>query len=293
MGTLQQFLGLMDYEQVRTGFVGPGYEDPTVKIHWPGKLYGPIMTDRSGGSSCYWLVVNNYYSWFLNSHEKGERGTSVAGPMGTLVCDPDSTLEDYDRAARKQGSSLSRILGTAELWATELPGRRLRIIFRAGRSESPSFFWKWADDFIAEIERHGFRQQSTGIPMWLTKQAPEETETSLHKIVQFVEDWIPKQRFTKEEAYEAALAEHLVGKGVPAPEQQGASLVDILAANGIGIELKLNPDRNEYNRLSGQIMRHLEQYGVVIVLILRADNRDLLEEYQSRFDDRVVFIVKG
>lgn len=132
------------------------------------------------------------------------------------------------------------------------------------------------------------------MPEWMTKQAPEEVQAQANGIVKTIEDWVPKQRYKQEEAYVAALSEYLEGKGIKAPEQQGASLTDVLAAYGIGIEVKVNSDRGEYDRLSGQIIRQLEEFGVVIVLIIRPDKRDLLEEYKIRFvhAKRVTFIVK-
>jgi hypothetical protein len=131
-------------------------------------------------------------------------------------------------------------------------------------------------------------------PRWRTKQAPEEIQKRVPYILKTIENWIPRQRYRSEEAYEAALAEHLPGQGIEASEQQGKSLTDILAAHGIGIEVELNPDRSEYDRLSGQIIRQLEEFGVVVVLIVRPDKRDLLEEYKARFecDNRVTFITK-
>jgi hypothetical protein len=68
---------------------------------------------------------------------------------------------------------------------------------------------------------------------WLTKQAPENVQMHVPEIVQAIENWIPKQRYAAEEAYEAALAEYLVGLGIDAPEQQGRSLTDILAAHSL------------------------------------------------------------
>lgn len=132
-------------------------------------------------------------------------------------------------------------------------------------------------------------------PKWLTTRAPEDVQKRVPEIVQAIEKWTPKQRYRTEEAYQAALAEHLEGRGITAPEQQGESLTDILAAHGVGIETKLKPDRGDYDRLAGQVMRQLQEFGVVVVLILRPDKRDLLNEYKSLFtgDDRVIFITKG
>ncbi len=139
-----------------------------------------------------------------------------------------------------------------------------------------------------------FSSSTKDLPKWLTKQALKGTQARVSDVVQAIQNWIPKQRYAHEESYVAALSEYLVGQGIEAPEQQGMSLVDILAVYEIGIEAKLNPGRSEYDRLYGQIIRQLEEFGIVIVLILRPDKRDLLEEYKSRFahDTRVVFIAK-
>src|SRR3972149_6391467 len=75
-------------------------------------------------------------------------------------------------------------------------------------------------------------------PQWLTKEPTQETRKRAQEIIEIIQNWIPKQRFKSEEAYEAALAEYLVAQGVPAAEQQGAPLADILAAHEVGIEVK-------------------------------------------------------
>lgn len=162
------------------------------------------------------------------------------------------------------------------------------------------FLWKagtWENSGIATVwlTPDGFeRMRLRSMPKWLTKRASAELQVEATGVVKTIEDWIPKQRYKTEETYEAALAEYLEGKGIKAPEQKGASLTDILAKLGIGIEVKLNPGRKEYDRLCGQIIRQLEDFGIVIVLIIRPEKRDLLEEYKSKFvhDQRITFIVK-
>jgi hypothetical protein len=292
-GTLQQFLGLVEFEQMRAGGANPDYDDTSSLVE-PFSLYGPV-TPSSGDkeSSQYWLVVSGYHS-FLGAYRRGESAIISSGLLGYLESRPGMTLDELDREARKQQSSLSRILGVGEMWASEVPGGRIRVVFNASRFRHPASFGEWADSFVAEMERQGFIQQSTSPPEWLTMQPPEQVQTYVPEVVRVIEEWIPKQRFRSEEAYEAALAEHLEGRGITAPEQQGASAVDILAIHGIGIEIKFKPDRSEYDRLVGQIVRHLREYGVVIVLIIRPDKRDLLDEYRSLFadDSMVVFITK-
>ena len=128
----------------------------------------------------------------------------------------------------------------------------------------------------------------------MKKQASDESKLQASGIIKLIKDWTPKQRYQYEESFVSALSEYLEGKGIKAPEQEGGSLTDILAAYGIGIEVKVKPDRSEYDRLLGQIIRQLEEFGFVIVLLFRTDKRDLLREYEDKFinDPRVVFIVK-
>ena len=132
------------------------------------------------------------------------------------------------------------------------------------------------------------------MPRWMKKQASDESKLQASGIIKLIKDWTPKQRYQYEESFVSALSEYLEGKGIKAPEQEGGSLTDILAAYGIGIEVKVKPDRSEYDRLLGQIIRQLEEFGFAIVLLFRTDKRDLLREYEDKFinDPRVVFIVK-
>jgi hypothetical protein len=288
--TLQQFQGLVEFEQMRAGGANPDY-DYTDSLVDPFSLYGPITPGSEKKLSLYWLVVSGYHV-FLDAYKRGDPRMMISGPLGSLKLTPGITLNDLDREARRQGATLSRMLRVGEMWVSEIPHMRIRVVFNESCFERPGLFWKWADSFIAEMERQGFRQQSATPPRWLTKQAPEQVQRRLPEVIQAIENWIPKQRFTDEEAYEAALAEYLAGQGIDAPEQQGMSLADILAAYGIGVEIKFKPNRGDYDRLSGQIMRQLEEFGTAVVLIIRPDRRDLLDEYASRFDDRVVFILK-
>lgn len=291
-GTLGQFQGLVEFEQMRAGGANPDY-DGTNSMVEPFSLYGPITPGSAGKKpSLYWLVVSGYHM-FLDAYRRGEPGMITSGPLGSLKLQPGITLGELDHEARRQGASLSRILRVGEVWVSEVPSGQIRVVFNVSRFEHPDSFWRWVDSFIAEMERQGFKQQSTSPPEWLTKQVPEEIQKRVPEVIRAIGEWIPKQRYRDEEAYQAALAEYLVGQGIDAPEQQGMSLTDILAGHGIGVEIKLSPKRSDYDRLSGQIMRQLEEFGVVVVLIIRPDKRDLLDEYKSRFDDRVIFIPKG
>lgn len=235
-------------------------------------------------------------SWVVKSEDpvtEEQRQSKIPAIRRRFARGPDDRPEDYTDPWKTAG---------IEVW--ELPGSRVRIDFidayapysRLVAGEAlwipiGSAFEEFTRVILQEVERISSHSE----PKWLTRKARDEVRAQVPDVIQTIEGWIPKQRYRSEESYQAALAEYLLGHGIEAPEQQGMSLTDILAASGIGIELKLNPDRNDYDRLCGQIMRQLEEFGIVVVLIIRPDKRDLLEEYISRFahDDRVIFITKG
>ncbi len=244
----------------------------------------PRRVDKTSPDRTSWLITS------LKPVTEDERQSKIPAIRETFAHGPDDHPENHIQPWKTAG---------VEAW--DLPGGRTQVDFIDAYSPyrqqvAGEALWlpigpAFVEFSTAVLETPGIVRSE--VPKWLTKQAPEEAQTRVPEVVRAIEEWTPKQRFKGEEAYEAALAEYLVAQGIDAPEQQGMSLTDVLAAHGIGIEIKLTPDRSDYDRLAGQIMRQLEEYGVVVVLILRPDKRDLLDEYKSRFDDRVVFITKG
>ena len=55
--------------------------------------------------------------------------------------------------------------------------------------------------------------------------------------------------------------------------------------NELPLELKKNPNRGEFDRLSGQIQRHIEEYGKLIIVVCQLETRDLFNEYKNRSED--------
>ena len=249
---------------------------------------------------------SNEYHWIVNFTEEFFRPSlrleapDFADDLEQRIC--YHILDALRRARREMPREYTRkkldpegtcaILQIARTYSEYIVGRleeRGRIVSHGNLFDGEFHITEEGVQALEEMER------SLVKPQWLTRRAPEDVQKHVPEVVQIIKEWIPKQRYGNEKPYESALAEHLQGRGIPAPEQQGASLTDILAAHGIGIEIKLTPNRSEYDRLAGQIMRQLEEFGVVIVLILRPDKQDLLDEYRDRFtgDDRVVFVTKG
>ena len=92
-------------------------------------------------------------------------------------------------------------------------------------------------------------------------------------------------------------AEYLRSHGYPRTrEEEGVSNPDILVDEKVPVEIKLNPDRSELNRLSGQLLDMKSEFGGVIACIIQTKGSlDLVERFQVRFrdDQQVVIIVKS
>ena len=56
--------------------------------------------------------------------------------------------------------------------------------------------------------------------------------------------------------------------------------------NEIPIELKKNPDRAAFDRLVGQLDRHIEVYGKLIIVLCQLETSDLFNEYKTRYEGR-------
>lgn len=106
-------------------------------------------------------------------------------------------------------------------------------------------------------------------------------------IVQIIHEWVPAKRHRIEEGYQTELQSLLEFKhDFKVKEEAGASQVDILVENEIPIELKKNPDKGAFDRLTGQIDRHIEAYGKLIVVVCQLATRDLFNEYKNRLEER-------
>lgn len=261
-----------------------GFMEQWIAVHptgWPS-IHGPLYRK----ASTTWLAANGYnmiLDWIKDKSYSADTTMSVSSFGHSLQIRKEMNLADVASLAEEQGFELAVLFNVAEISVTAIPNGQLRILFSEGNINVKDGFWTWVDEFLEELDGYGFKQLKLNAPKWITKRPLDQAMAHYNDIIQAIKNWIPKQRYKSEEAYEAGLAEYLVGLGIHAPEQQGSSLTDILALYGIGIEIKVNPDRSEYDRLVGQIVRQLEEYGLVIALIVRPEKRDLLDEYRSRF----------
>ena len=125
----------------------------------------------------------------------------------------------------------------------------------------------------------------------------EENEEVI-QLERIIQQWFPARRYKTEEGFQTELRSILEHKySLKVQDEAGPTQVDILVNDSTPIELKKNPKREDFDRLTGQIDRNIELYGKIIIVICQLETRDLFLEYKNRLERRhspeeLIFIVK-
>lgn len=112
------------------------------------------------------------------------------------------------------------------------------------------------------------------------KRINKEFENSLKKIG----NWRPQRKRFNEEGYKIELRGFLQENNFIVEEEKGDSNIDLLVNKNVAIELKKDPSRAEYDRLFGQIARHLMIYKYLIVVICDISNEDRYKQFLNTID---------
>jgi len=104
------------------------------------------------------------------------------------------------------------------------------------------------------------------------------------RLIKDVRGWTPARRRNSEAEYKIELRKHLESLKHELNEEFGESKYDLLVRREYAIELKKDPDLGEYDRLFGQLARHLQHQCKVIVLILDASRKDKYDNFASLVD---------
>lgn len=119
---------------------------------------------------------------------------------------------------------------------------------------------------------------------------------SVEAVSDVIRGWTPRQKRRLEESYKAELAEYLRSHGFPKTrEEEGQSNADILVDEVLPVEMKKDPNQGELDRMGGQMMRMLGEYGQVVACIIQtAPGLDRIERFKKTWelDERVRIIVK-
>jgi hypothetical protein len=117
-------------------------------------------------------------------------------------------------------------------------------------------------------------------------------------VIDIVEQWIPKKKYSKEPEFRDDLMEFIRGElkrsqqdilfGTPethlVKKESGRHLADIGIDEDIGVELKLNLRRKaEMDRLEGQVSGFTREYSCIIVVLCGEVSEEIVEELKYRF----------
>jgi hypothetical protein len=115
-------------------------------------------------------------------------------------------------------------------------------------------------------------------------QETEKVEPGFLGLIRDVRAWTPARRRNNEAEYKIELRKHLESLNHTLNEEFGESKYDLLVRGQYAIEIKKDPNLSEYDRLFGQLARHLQHRFKAIVLILEATNNDRYDNFTALVD---------
>lgn len=149
-------------------------------------------------------------------------------------------------------------------------------------SEFPLKFLEWVKSTNATGFDEAIQIIEATVPE--DRRTDEGKENEFSRLIRDVRSWIPARRRNSEETYKVELRKHLESIKHTMNEEVGDSKCDLVVSGKFAIEIKKDPDQSEYDRLFGQIARHLEAHRKVIVLILEATRKDKFDAFTSMID---------
>lgn len=112
----------------------------------------------------------------------------------------------------------------------------------------------------------------------------ERKDAEFERVLRDIRLWSPGRRRNSEGEYKIELRAHLKSLGYRMDEEFGESNVDLLVNKKHAIETKKDPQLSEYDRLFGQLARHLQHQRNVIALIFDAPSQDRFSNFVSLVD---------
>ncbi len=149
-------------------------------------------------------------------------------------------------------------------------------------SEFPTRFIEWVQDTSAT----GFDDIVQIIEAKSSKisQKRDSNDGKFSRLISDVRAWVPARRRNSEAEYKIELRKHLESLKHLMNEEVGDSRCDLVVSGKFAIEIKKDPDQSEYDRLFGQVARHLHAHCKVVVLILEATRKDKFDAFTTIVD---------
>lgn len=163
-------------------------------------------------------------------------------------------------------------------------------------SEFPEKFEAWAKETKVKGYESVLELINGAVSKKKTKK--EKTDREFAELIKAIRLWSPARRRNSEGEYKIELRKHVESLGFSLNEEFGESSFDLLANKKYAIEIKKDPNLSEYDRLFGQLARHLQHQQNIIALIMDAPSEDkfenfvlLVDTYMNK-DGKVVEVVK-
>ena len=163
-------------------------------------------------------------------------------------------------------------------------------------SEFPEKFEAWAKE--TKVKGYESVLELINVTVSTKKTKTEKTDREFQELIKAIRLWSPARRRNSEGEYNIELRKHLESLWFSLNEEFGESSFDLLANKKYAIEIKKDPNLSEYDRLFGQLARHLQHQQNIIALIMDAPSEDkfenfvlLVDTYMNK-DGKVVEVVK-
>lgn len=121
--------------------------------------------------------------------------------------------------------------------------------------------------------------------------------SELSKLIENINDWIPRIRYPYESGYQSDLASYLEYQcGYKAKLESGDDRADIMVNGKYPIELKKSPRKGDYQKLIGQLADYVNSSGTAIVVICDVKRlgqfQDFKEKTEELFSNKVNVLTK-
>ncbi|MEW6129737.1 MAG: hypothetical protein AB1757_22045 [Acidobacteriota bacterium] len=146
---------------------------------------------------------------------------------------------------------------------------------------------KWSDfpekfeEWVKETKFKGYESVLELIKEAISKKKPrtEKIDQEFEELIKVIRLWSPARRRNSEGEYKIELRKHLESLEFSLNEEFGESNFDLLVKKKYAIEIKKAPNLSEYDRLFGQLARHLQHQPNIIALIMDAPSEDKFENF--------------
>lgn len=146
-------------------------------------------------------------------------------------------------------------------------------------SEFPSKFKEWLEkENIKE-----YKKVLSYIEQKFPKTSNKESKEFI-KVINEIKNWSPGRRRNSEGEYKIELRKYLESLHHNVKEEYGESNLDLLIDGKFAIEIKKDPRLDDYDRLFGQLARHLQHHNEVIALIMEPPTGDKLCNFELLAD---------